>query len=251
MSTNVQSVDRTLTILETLAMYPKGLGISEISDATQLHKSTVHRLLATLVQRGYVRQNHYNQYKLTLKIFELGGRLIEDLDMLEIARPYLGQIMEQTNEVVHLVKLEDNHIVYIDKVEPNTTIRMHSRIGTRRSLYCTAVGKAILATINDDELKTIWEKSEIESLTEHTITDFEKMKEELNLIRQRGYSIDNEENEIGVRCIGISLLDYTKKACGAISVSGPVGRMTDEIIENIAQILIPIGEQISKELGYY
>jgi len=251
MSTNVQSVDRTLTILEVLAIHPKGLSISEISKATQLHKSTVHRLLATLAQREYVRQNQHNQYKLTLKIFELGGKLIEDLDILDIARPYLEQIMNQINEVVHLVKLEDNDIVYIDKVEPNTTIRMHSRIGTRRPLYCTAVGKAILSTVDGDELEVMWEKSQAEPLTKYTITDLEKMKEELKLIRERGYSIDNEENEIGVRCVGISLLDYTKKACGAISVSGPVGRMTDQVIGEIAQILIPIGKQISEELGYH
>ena len=250
MNTTVQSVDRALSILETLAASPKGLGIAEISEKTELHKSTVHRLLATLVSRGYAKQDGYSRYKLTLKLFELGGRSIENLDMLEIARPYLEQIRDQTDEVVHLVMLEEPEIVYIDKVEPNTTIRMHSRIGMRRPLYCTAVGKAIMSTMINDELEIVWNNSRIEQLTAYTITSLEKMKEELMLIKKRGYSIDEEENEIGVRCVAIGLLDHTNKACGAISVSGPVERMTDEAIKKIIQTLIPAGEQISKELGY-
>lgn len=250
MSSNVQSVDRTLTIIEALAMNPRGMGVGEISEQIELHKSTVHRLLATLVDRGYVRKDQHNRYQLTLKLFEIGSKRIEDLDMLEVARPYLEQIMEQTNEVVHLVTLEDKAIIYIDKVEPNTTIRMHSRIGVRRPLYCTAVGKAILSTMREEEVEEIWENSTIERLTQYTITDLKQMKYELELIRERGYAIDEQENELGVRCIAIPLLDYTKRACGAISVSGPVGRMTDETIKKFAEILIPKGKEIRKELGY-
>lgn len=251
MSTNVQSVDRTLTIIEALADNPKGLGIGEISEKIDLHKSTVHRLLATLVDREYVRKDQNNRYQLTLKLFELGSKRVEELDMVEIARPYLEQIMEQTNEVVHLVTLEDKAITYIDKVEPNTTIRMHSRIGVRRPLYCTGVGKAIMSTMCREELEEIWEQTDIEKLTEYTITNLDDMKKELKLIRERGYATDEQENEIGVRCVAIPIIDHTKKACGAISVSGPVERMTDETIEKIAQILIPISKKIRKELGYY
>ncbi|HHX60456.1 MAG TPA: IclR family transcriptional regulator [Epulopiscium sp.] len=251
MAKNVQSVNRTLVILETLSMNPKGLGVGEISERTELHKSTAHRLLATLVDKGYVKQNQYNNYQLTLKLFELGSKLVEELDMLEVARPYLSQIMEEINEVVHLVVLEDNAIVYVDKVEPNKTIRMHSRIGIRRPLYCTAVGKAILSTMEDEEVEEIWAKSKIKELTEYTITDLDKMKKELEGIRKKGYSTDEQENELGVRCIAIPLLDYTKKAWGAISISGPVERMTDETFEQIIKVLIPIGSEIRNELGYH
>lgn len=251
MGKNVQSVDRALALLEVLSMYPKGLGVGEISEKADLHKSTAHRLLATLVDRGYVKQNQHNQYQLTLKLFELGSRSVEELDMLEVARPHLVQIMESVNEVVHLVILEGDVIVYIDKVEPDTTIRMHSRIGISRPLYCTSVGKAILSTMDDDEVERNWRKSEINQLTQYTITDLDEMKEELKLIRERGYAIDEQENELGVRCIAIPLLDYTKKACGAISISGPVERMTDEALKNIVPVLLPTGKQIREELGYH
>ena len=106
MSKNVQSVDRALGILETLSMDPKGLGVGEISERTQLHKSTVHRLLATLVDKGYVKQNRDNNYQLTLKLFELGNKVVEELDVIEVAKPYLEEILEVINEVVHLVVLE-------------------------------------------------------------------------------------------------------------------------------------------------
>ncbi len=251
MGQNVQSVDRALGILETLSINPKGLGVGEISERTGLHKSTVHRLLATLIDKGYVKQNTHCNYQLTLKLFELGSKLVEELDMLEVARPYLSQLMECVNEVVHLVVLEGNAIVYVDKVEPDKTIRMHSRIGIRRPLYCTAVGKAILSTMEDEEVERIWENSDIKELTEYTITDLDKMKEELENIRNKGYSTDEQENELGVRCIAIPLLDYTKKAWGAISISGPVERMTDETFEKIQSSLIPIGNQIKNELGYH
>lgn len=251
MSKNVQSVDRALTILEILSMYPKGLGVGEVSERTELHKSTAHRLLATLVDKGYVKQNQQNNYQLTLKLFELGSKCVEELNVLEVARPYLTEIMEQVNEVVHLVVLEGEGIVYVDKVEPNTTIRMHSRIGIRRPLYCTGVGKAILSTMNDEEVEAVWEKSDVKRLTEYTITDLGEMKKELDRIRLKGYSIDEQENELGVRCIAIPLLDYTKRAWGAISISGPVERMTDNVIESIIPVLIPIGNQIRNELGYH
>lgn len=250
MSENVQSVDRALGLLETLSMYPKGLGVGAISEITGLHKSTAHRLLATLVDKGYVKQNQHNHYLLTLKLFELGSKCLEELDMLEVARPYMRQIMEQVNEVVHLVILEGNAIVYIDKVEPDTTIRMHSRIGIRRPLYCTAVGKAILATMDQKEVEEIWKQTDIKELTQYTITDLDKMKVELESIHKKGYAVDEQENEIGVRCIGIPLLDYTKKAWGAFSISGPIERMTDEAIDKIIPVVIPIGEQIRNELGY-
>ncbi len=251
MSKNVQSVDRALVVLETLALHPKGLGVGDISEKTELHKSTAHRLLATLVDKGYVKQNKQNNYQLTLKLFELGSKLVEELDVLEVARPYLNQILDAVNEVVHLVVLEDHAIVYVDKVEPDKTIRMHSRIGIRRALYCTAVGKAILSTMTDEEVEENWAQTDIKELTEYTITDLDEMKKELERIRAKGYATDEQENEIGVRCIAIPLLDYTQKAWGAISISGPVERMTDEAFEKIIPVLIPIGTQIRNELGYH
>lgn len=247
----VQSVDRALSIIEVLSDYEEGLALTEISTKIKLHKSTVHRLLGTLIQRGYVEQNEEtNKYKLTLKLFELGNKLVEKMDILPIAKPYLKRLGENTNEVVHLVLLEDTEIVYIDKVESENTIRMHSRIGSRSPAYCTAVGKAILAHLPDEELEEIWERSDIKELTKYTITNLDTMKKELEKIRERGYSIDNEENELGVRCVAAPIFNFKGEVCAAVSVSGPIMRITQQKIKQIAKLVMESCKEISRQLGY-
>lgn len=247
----VQSVERTLDIMELLSEHENGLPIKDISEILDLHKSTVHRLLATLIHKGYVEKNiDNNNYIVTLKLFQLGSRKVENIDLIDIAKPYLNKLAELTNEVVHLVIREGAYIVYIDKVEGTQTIRMHSRIGRRSYMYCTGVGKAIMASMDSNEMKDIWDKSKIVKLTDHTIIDFEDMQKELLDIRQRGYSLDNEENEIGVRCIAVPIFDISGCSNAALSISGPTIRMTDEKILEFKSYILEYSKIISKELGY-
>lgn len=247
----VQSVDRTLSILEVISEYSEGLGITEISSKIDLHKSTVHRLLATLIYKGYVVQDpETSKYMITLKLFEIGNKKIESIDILNISKPYLKELMDKTKEVIHLVIRDGSDIVYIDKVESDNTIRMVSRIGKRSPIYCTSVGKAMLAFLPNDEVKKIWDGSKIEKLTEYTITDISDMKKELSLIRQRGFAIDEQENELGVRCIGAPVFNHKGEVEGAISISGPTIRVTKERVPEFADILIKHCKLISKELGY-
>lgn len=247
----VQSVDRALSILEVLSNYEDGLGITEISEKVGLHKSTVHRLLATLIYKGYVEQNHINnKYKLTLKLFEIGNKRVENMDLVEVARPYLKELVEKTNEVAHLVVSEGTEIIYVAKEESQNTIRTHSRIGHRRPLYCTAVGKSILSHMSDKEINDIWNKSHIEKLTEHTITDFEKLKECLCEVREKGYAVDEQENEVGVRCVAASIFNHKGEVCGAISISGSIISFTDEKLDEFSKLIIEYAKKISKKLGY-
>lgn len=247
----VQSVDRALSILEVLSEYNQGLGVTEISDKIGLHKSTVHRLLGTLIYKGYVTQDaESNKYKITLKLFELGNKKVEDMDILTASKPYTKELMEKVNEVVHFVIREGNNIVYIDKVEVDNTIRMASTIGRRSPLYCTAVGKAILAQLSDKEVEKIWNSSKIEKLTEFTITDLEEMRRELEKVRRKGYAIDNEENELGVRCAGAPIFNRFGKVEGAISISGPTIRVTECKVKEFAKEVVKYAGLISKELGY-
>ncbi|WMJ80932.1 IclR family transcriptional regulator [Clostridium sp. MB40-C1] len=247
----VQSVDRSLSILEVLSDYENGLGITEISEKVNLHKSTVHRLLATLIYKGYVEQeDKANKYKLTLKLFELGNKKIQKMDLVTVARPYLKELVEKTNEVVHLVVREGTEIIYVGKEESQNTIRTHSRIGHRRPLYCTAVGKSILSYMEDDQIEEIWNKSNVEKLTEHTITDFNEFKKYLNEVRKNRYAVDEQENEIGVRCVGTSIFNYKGEVCGAISISGSIISFTKEKLEEFSKLVIEYAEKISRELGY-
>ncbi len=247
----VQSIDRALSILEVLSDYSKGLGVTEISEQVNLHKSTVYRLLTTLIYKGYVVQDtETNKYGITLKLFELGSKKVESMDLLSVSKEYTKKLMESVNEVVHLVVREGNEIVYIDKVEANNTIMMASTIGKRSPMYCTSVGKAILAHLPEKKVKEIWDNSKIVKYTDYTITDFEELKTELEDIRQKGYAVDNEENEIGVRCIGVPIFNRHGKVEAAISISGPAIRVTESKISNFSIKVMNTASLISRELGF-
>ncbi|HHT50502.1 MAG TPA: IclR family transcriptional regulator [Eubacteriaceae bacterium] len=247
----VQSIDRALSILEVLSDYSEGLGVTEISEQVNLHKSTVYRLLTTLIYKGYVVQDtETNKYGITLKLFELGSKKVESMDLLSVSKEYTKKLMESVNEVVHLVVREGSEIVYIDKVEANNTIMMASTIGKRSPMYCTSVGKAILAHLPEKKVKEIWDNSKIVKYTDYTITDFEELKTELEDIRQKGYAVDNEENEIGVRCIGVPIFNRHGKVEAAISISGPAIRVTESKISNFSIKVMNTASLISRELGF-
>lgn len=247
----VQSVDRTLTILEVLSDYSDGLGITDISERVNLHKSTVYRLLSTLSYKGYVVQDEEtSKYKITFKLFELGSKKVDKLDLLNCSKSYTKALMESVNEVVHLVIREDTEIVYIDKVEANNTISMASRVGKRNPMYCTATGKGMLAFMPEEEVLKVWNSSKIIKLTKNTNTDFILFKKELQAIKKNGYAIDDEENEMGVRCVGAPIFNINGKVAGAISVSGPMHRVTEDKIDFISKEVLKYASLISEELGY-
>lgn len=247
----VQSVDRALTILELLSDYNEGLGITEIGTKIDLHKSTVHRLLGTLMYKGFVVQDEQNnKYKVSLKLYELGAKRVIEEDILSASKPFTKGLMNSLNEVVHLVIRDKDAIVYIDKVEANNTIRMASTIGKRSPLYCTSVGKAMLAYLSESEIEEIWKNTNLIKLTEHTIVDFKELKEELAKIREKGYSEDDEEHELGVRCIGAPVFNRRGEVEGAISISGPTTRVTKDKVEEFASEVVKYANLISKELGY-
>ena len=171
-----------------------------------------------------------------------------------MTQPYLKYLMEQTLETVHLVKRVDCDICYIHKLEPANTgrsIQMASFVGMISPLYCTAVGKAIMSRLSEAEVREIWERSDVSPKTEFTILDIEQLLKELEEVRMRGYALDNEENELGVRCVAISINDYTGKAEYAISISAPTPRMSDERILELSSLLLEAGQSLSRELGYH
>ncbi len=251
MSNIVQSVERALSIMELLSEHNEGLGITEIGEKTDLHKSTVHRLLATLIHKGFVEQSEVtNNYRNSLRIYEIGSRRVANLDILSVSKPFTEKLMKDLNEVVHLVVSDEECIVYIDKVEANNTIQMSSTIGKRSPAYSTSVGKAILAFSNVEEVSKVWQTSDLKKYTSNTIVDYEEFKKELNKINKLGYAEDDEENEIGLRCIGAPIFGITGRVEGAISISGPSSRVTKEKVEEIGKKVKGCAREISKELGY-
>ena len=172
----VQSVERIFQLIEHLAAHPTGVSLQRLAEETGLAKSTVHRLLASLVGLGYVVQDEENgHYRLTLKMFELSSGIVDSMDIMGVAKAHLERLSQRTGEAVHLVIRDGRDIVYIYKTESGP-MRMSSRVGLRSPLYCTGVGKAILATLPGDELEDIWTHSNVQKLTDKTITDLEELR---------------------------------------------------------------------------
>ena len=248
----VQSAERIFQVLEMLAENGE-MGLMEISAALNLHKSTVHRLLMSLIYMGYAKQDEVTQkYKLSYKLVSMVGKILERTDILQIARPYMEYLSNVSGETVHLVQREGNNILYIYKIEGRIgTIRMVSHVGMIHPMYCSGVGKAIMATLPEKEVKQIWNESVIEKKTDKTITDINEMLRTLAEIKKNGYALDDEENEEGVRCIAACLHGYGNEVKYAFSISGPVSRMTKERVEELAVDVKKVQEELSKELGFY
>ncbi|MCM2675889.1 IclR family transcriptional regulator [Alkalicoccobacillus plakortidis] len=248
----VQAVDRALEIIDILKEHPKGLGVTEIANRIGVVKSTAHRLLSSLESKHYVRRTVDQQrYRLGLKFLEIKSYVIDTTDIVEEAHPLLEELVEKVGEITHLVLLDGFEMVYIDKVEPNQTIRIFSRTGKRAPIHCTGVGKAIAAHFNEAQLKKYFHQAELEGYTPHTFTSEEAFREELSQIKQLGYALDNEEHELGIRCVAAPIWNHEGKVENAISVTGPIDRMSDEKIEELKPILIHTANLISKAIGAF
>lgn len=246
----VQSVDRALTILEILKDSGEGIGVTELGGRVGLHKSTVYRLLATLARRGYVEQDPVTErYSLGLKLVELGSAVLERLELRDLARPYLKELMEASQEVVHLVVLQDGEVVYIDKVECPGPVKMYSQLGRRVPAHATAVGKVLLAFLPPESREAIIARG-LPALTPNTITDPERLRAELERIRERGYAFDCEENELGIRCVAGPIFSHAGQVVAAFSISGLAMRLTLGRMEELAKLVRKVSLQISARLGY-
>lgn len=251
-TSTVQSLDRAFALLEILCASRSGKQITELAAATGLHKSTVHRLLASMSARGYVDKDEMtNLYRATTRLYELASQVVENLDVVAAARGPMDRLLAETGETSHLVVRDGSEIVYVHKVESTqNAMRMFSRIGMRRPMYCTAVGKAMMALLPPEQVRQIWESSTIARYTDFTIVTLEGLLRELDAVRQRGYALDNEENELGVRCIAAAIPDYTGGICAALSTSAPVQRMDDARIAEIAPLLLRTRDEIARAMGY-
>lgn len=248
----VQSAERIFQVMEMLADHGE-MGLMELSAALGLHKSTVHRLLMSLIYMGYAKQDEVTQkYMLSYKVVSMAGKVLERTDILQLAKPYMERLSDLSGEAVHLVQREGGNILYIYKTEAKVgTIRMVSHVGMVHPMYCSGVGKAIMATLPEEEIKQIWNESVIEKKTEKTITDYARMQEVLAEVRKNGYALDDEENEKGVRCIAACLYGHQKEVKYAFSISGPTSRMTRERVRELAVDVLKVQTELSRELGYY
>ena len=247
----IQSVAHALDVLEEFRGDAIELGVTELSKKLKLHKNNIFRLLATLEARGYIEQNKSTEnYRLGLKSLELGQTFIRQMGLLRQARPTLEELAARANETSYLAIMRSQDVIYLDVVEANQTVRVASRVGLRLPPFCTAVGKVLIASDSEEELRKKLPQ-DLERRTSKTITDPRVMIEHLKKVHKQGYALDDEEYEDGVRCIAAPVRDYTGNVVAAISISGPAMRMTDKkIVEELVQAVREGGDEVSRRLGF-
>lgn len=249
MAEGVQSLNRALGILETLASSNQGLGITELSKRVNLPASTIHRLLSTLGRKGYVAQLSGEKYHLGLKLVELARNFLESFQLQKIVRPFLEEICEQTEETANLVILDSNEAFYLDKVDSPRSLRVFSKIGHRAPLYCTGCGKVLLAGFPGDRLERYLREGELKPLTKNTITSRAALRKELARVRAQGRAYDWEECEIGARCAAVPIKAFGDRVIAALSVSGPAVRLNEKELERAADCLQVAALKIAGQIG--
>jgi DNA-binding IclR family transcriptional regulator len=243
------SVERAFDILERIARAGgAGITLAELAAEIPTAKSTTHRYVATLIGRGAVRRDELGRLHLGLKLVELAGSLLEGDDLGSAATPVLHQLAARTGETVHLGTLSDGEIVYIAKVESPHSVRLVSRLGARIPLYCSAMGKAVFVHLDAPGQAAAFAVPR-EARTEHTKVTEAALRRELDVVREAGVAIDDEENEIGVRCIGAAILGAAGNVLGAISVSAPEVRMSHARCNELTPTVIAAAEEIARRMG--
>ncbi|MCK8828297.1 IclR family transcriptional regulator [Natroniella acetigena] len=249
-SKTVQSVDRALDILEILVKVQRPITLSELSKRADLNISTAHRLLNTLVMRGFAAQEESGKYKLGLHLFEIAGTLENSMDLKTIVKPYLEEIVEECNETVNLVILDQGEVLYVDQVESTNMIRMFANVGSRGPAHSLGAGKVLLSYLDEEQLDQVLAQIDLTEFTANTITDPAELKKELIKIREQGYAIDFEEMEEGVRCVAAPIKDSNGEVVAAISVSGPNIRITEQVLyEEMVPLVTKKAEEISNKLA--
>ena len=247
----VQSVDRTFDILELLSSNPNGLSVGSVGSRLELHKSTVSRLLQVLKQRGYVDKDpSTGRYRIGLKLIELASSQLENIELRLEARNPMYDLARETGHTVFLAVERGPEAVYIDKTEAFDSLKRYSIIGTSVPLYCTALGKALLMGKPKAELEAFFATVDLALRGPNSLLDPDSIEADLRESAARGYTIDDEENETGVRCIGAPVYDYRGRTVAAVSVSGTTESILQSAAAEIGRCIREAALEISGRIGY-
>ena len=247
----VPSIDRALRVIELLSVSKEGFTLSELCRRLKLPKSSAHLILLTLEERGYIQKNNETGiYRYGVKLISLSRTAFEGLELRDEAKPFLESLMKKTSLTIHMAILERNEAVIIEKIEAPGLIKVATWIGRRMDVNCTGVGKALIAFLADAEFNSQIKGKGLARHNQKSIVSITKLKRELAKVRKLGYAIDDEEDEIGLRCIGAPVFDRHGRVAAAISVSGTVAQISSESIPRTAQLIKETAASISSRLGY-
>ena len=247
----VQVIDRALAILEVLAADGPALTLAELAGRIKLPKSTVLRLLSVLQQHRFVdREPRSGDYRLGLKLVELGASASSQLDFVDRARPYLKHLMDTTGETVFLSVLDGAEVLAVDRIESARTIRVPLNAGGRTPAYCTANGKALVAFLSDAEIDARFGKAKLRGYTRNTITTMAGLKTELRRVRAMGYAVDHEEMEEGLKCVAAPVRNLSGIVVASVGILAPAFRLPDKKLSAIATEVVNAADNVSAELGF-
>ncbi|HRU39499.1 MAG TPA: IclR family transcriptional regulator [Candidatus Goldiibacteriota bacterium] len=249
--TTVQSVERTLDIIETLSEYKTGVGVTTLSKELKLHKSTVHRLLTTLMLRKYVEQDgETSKYKLGMRLFELGNAVLSKLDIRQHAMPYLRQLWRTTGETIQLAIVDQFKVLYVDVLETLERVGVKSNVGERVPLHCSAPGKIWLATLPDERLGEVLKLIKFEPFTPYTIENVEKLKLSIAQAKENGYAVDNQENSADLVSVAAAVRNYRGRVIACVAITAPALRMSEDRVKEMGFNVKSTAEKISQSMGY-
>jgi len=248
---SIPAVGRAFEILEILAGSRNGLSLSQLMELSGIPKSSLHCLLLTLERGGYLhRSERTGRYLFGLKLMTLASSSVHNLQIREVATPYLVRLMETTRLTVHLAVPENNQAILVAKFDPPGTTRLATWRGKIMEMHCTGIGKAIGAFLPDEELELLYRTRGFPRNNENTLTSLRRVREDFQNIRQRMYSIDNEEEELDHRCLGAPILGSNGKVSAAISLAGTTSQITGENLSRYAERLKACANAISRAAGF-
>src|SRR5579864_955590 len=247
---DITALQRGLRLLHLFSESPRGLTAKQVAVLSRLPVSTVHRFLANLVTAGFLSCDIEGNYHLGIACFAIGQAAVGQLDIRRLSLPYLRELNQQTRETIHLTVLHGLSAIYVEKLDSPEPLRIHSHIGAAVPLYCTAVGKVMLAYMQLDEREAVRRQLDLKRLTPNTVGNLQELEAELHRVRKNGYACDLEENELHIRCVAAPIWDHSGAVNASLSITAPMVRMSVTRLRQLAPLIQSAGLQISRELGY-
>jgi IclR family KDG regulon transcriptional repressor len=246
---NITSLQRGLRLLQLFSESSQGLTAKQVADRSHLPVSTVHRFLMNLEATGFLNCSG-SVYHLGIACFAIGQAALAQLDIRRVSLPYLQELNQQTRETVHLTVRHGSSAVYVEKLDSTEQLRIFSRIGAAVPLYCTAVGKIMLAYMSSEQQKQLLPQLALKRYTPNTVGNLQQLEAELHRVRKNGYACDLEEHELHIRCVAAPIWDHTGLVNASLSITAPIVRMAISRLRQLAPLIQAAGLQISRELGY-
>lgn len=246
----IQSLGRAFAILEEVARHREGISLADLSKRVGLHNSTAFHLAKTLVSLGYVRQEkETKRYRIGRPLFALAASCLDEIEMVNVARPILEDLSRETGESAHFAVRMGDAVVVIARTSGPGAFQLTDRVGVVRPAHCTALGKIILASLRPDQLDRFLKRVKLKPSTEKSITEVRVLLREIENVRRSGIAFDDGEFNLEVRCVAVAVKDFTGQTIGTLGISGPVWRLSIEALQSRARILQAAADRLSDEFG--